>query len=109
MKEGNGRIFAAALAGLVVAAAPVFAKNDNKKAKDAKEETVKCYGVNKCAGHNKCAGKGNACAGKNACKGKGWLAMPKESCDNIEGGTTQEPAVEKSDANKDPMKNMGSK
>lgn len=109
MKERNGRIIAAALAGLVVAAAPVLAKNDKKKAKDAKEELVKCYGVNKCAGHNKCAGKGNACAGKNACKGKGWLVMPKESCDNIEGGTTQEPAGEKSDANKDPMKDMGSK
>lgn len=111
MKQGNGRIIAAALAGLVAASAPAFAKNDKKKAKDGKDapEMVKCYGVNKCAGHNKCAGAGNACAGKNACKGKGWLPMPKESCDNIVGGTTQEPAAEKSDAKKDPMKDMGSK
>lgn len=108
MKQGNGRIIAAALAGLVVAAAPALAKNDKKKEKDA-SKMVKCYGVNKCAGHNKCAGAGNACAGKNACKGKGWLPMPKESCDNIEGSTTQEPAPEKSDARKDPMKDMGSR
>ncbi|MBI5246231.1 MAG: hypothetical protein HY923_03555 [Elusimicrobia bacterium] len=108
MKNRDGLIVAAALAGLVAASAPALAKNDKKKTKDAKDE-VKCYGVNKCAGHNKCAGAGNACAGKNACKGKGWLPMPKESCDNIEGGTTREPAAEKSDAKKDPMKDMGSK
>ena len=110
MKAGNGRIIAAALAGLVAASAPALAKNDKKKAKDAKDEMVKCYGVNKCAGHNKCAGKGNACVGKNACKGKGWLSMPKESCDNIEGGTTHEPAVEKTQSEKKhPMENMGSR
>ncbi len=109
MKKREGLIVAAALAGLIAAAAPALAKNDKKKAKDAKDETVKCYGVNKCAGHNKCAGAGNACAGKNACKGKGWLTMPKESCGNIEGGTTREPAPEKSDAKKDPMKDVGSK
>jgi len=108
MKQRDGLIIAAALAGLVAASAPVLAKDGKKKAKDA-PELVKCYGVNKCSGHNKCAGEDNACAGKNACKGKGWLPMPKESCDNIEGGATKEPAGEKSAGKKDPMKDMGSK
>ena len=94
MKEGQGRILAAALAGLVVAAAGTAHAKDKKKMKEP--EMVKCMGVNKCAGHNKCGGAGNACAGKNACKGKGWLAMPKESCENLEGGKVME-AAEKSD------------
>lgn len=106
MKKENGRILAAALAGLVIAAAPASAREE-KKTKGS-PELVKCHGVNKCAGHGKCGGAGNACAGKNACKGKGWLPMPKESCDNIEGGSTREPAAEKADATKDPMKDMGS-
>ena len=109
MKEGQSRILAAALIGIVAAAGAAQAK-DKKKMKDA--ETVKCYGVNKCAGHNKCAGEGNACAGKNACKGKGWLAMPKESCENIEGGKVEAPAAEKmgkDSMDKKPMKDMGTK
>lgn len=106
MKEGNSRILAAALVGLVAAAAPALAK-DEKKAKDS-PELAKCHGVNKCAGHGKCGGAGNACAGKNACKGKGWLSMPKKSCESIEGGSTKEPAPEKAGAMKDPMKDMGS-
>lgn len=107
MKEGQSRILAAALVGIVAATGAAQAK-DKKKMKDA--ETVKCYGVNKCAGHNKCAGEGNACAGKNACKGKGWLAMPKESCENIEGGKVEAPAAEKmgkESMEKKPMKEMG--
>ena len=107
MKEGQSRILAAALIGIVAAVGTAQAK-DKKKMKDA--ETVKCYGVNKCAGHNKCAGEGNACAGKNACKGKGWLAMSKESCENIEGGKVEAPAAEKmgkESMEKKPMKEMG--
>jgi uncharacterized membrane protein len=110
MKEEHGRIIAAALVGIVAAAGAAQAK-DKKKTKDA--DTIKCYGVNKCAGHNKCGSADNACAGKNACKGKGWLPMPKESCENIEGGVIKEPAAKKTGMEsmdkKKPMKDAGGK
>lgn len=86
MTKGN-MLLKAAVAGIVgvaVASAPSWAKESKAKKGDA---NVKCYGVNKCGGHGKCGGPGHECAGKNSCKGQGWLPMPKDSCENIEGGS----------------------
>jgi len=47
----------------------------------------KCYGVNKCKGTGACGGKGHSCHGKNECKGQGWLAIDKDTCLKIEGGS----------------------
>ena len=81
----------AAMAGLI-GVAVVSARADEKADKKGKEnvlkqEVVKCYGVNKCSGHGSCSGAGHECGGKNGCKGKGWLYMPKESCESLEGGS----------------------
>lgn len=90
MAKGN-RMLKAAVAGIVGAAivsTPSWAKESKAKKSD---KNVKCYGVNKCGGHGKCGGPGHECAGKNSCKGQGWLYMPKESCENIEGGSLTPP------------------
>ena len=85
----------AGIVGVATVSAPSWAK-ESKAKKDAMN--VKCYGVNKCGGHGKCGGPGHECAGKNSCKGQGWLSMPKESCENLEGGSLEPkpmPAMEK--------------
>lgn len=113
MTKGN-RMLKAAVAGIVgvtIASAPSWAKESKAKKAD---KNVKCYGVNKCGGHGKCGGPGHECAGKNSCKGQGWLLMPKESCENIEGGSLTPPAETTPPAKKaekpgdQPMKNLGS-
>ncbi len=111
MAKGD-MLLKAAVAGLVgaaLASAPSWAKESKGKKTD---KNVKCYGVNKCGGHGKCGGAGHDCAGKNSCKGQGWLSMPKESCESIEGGSltppkkTDKKKAEKSES--EPMKNLGS-
>jgi uncharacterized membrane protein len=96
MKD-NGKLLAAAVAGLMslTAAAAVAGDKPAKKmsGKDA-DKSVHCYGVNKCKGMGKCGGQGHGCAGSNSCKGQGWLPMPKSSCEAIEGGTTTEPKAD---------------
>ena len=104
-KMGKKALLGAAVAGIIGAAlASSPASAGSKKA----SANVKCWGVNKCGGHaHSCMGKGS-CAGKNSCKGQGWLAMPKDSCENIEGGTLNLPKkAEKVDAQ--PMKDFGSR
>ncbi|MBU6430415.1 MAG: hypothetical protein KGR26_15470 [Cyanobacteria bacterium REEB65] len=100
-ETGKKALLGAAVAGIIgaaLAASPVSAKSNKAAA------NVKCWGVNKCGGHaHSCMGKGS-CAGKNSCKGQGWLAMPKDSCESIEGGSLTPP--KKADAQ--PMKDMGS-
>ena len=97
IKSHKSKLLAAAAAGLLGAALAGTASADDAPAKAKKggksSELVKCYGVNKCAGSGKCGGSGHACGGKNACKGQGWLKMPKESCDAIEGGSVTPPAA----------------
>lgn len=72
-------ILGAAMAGMVAGAlsAP----------KAALAAGDKCYGVNKCKGTGACGGKGHSCHGKNECKGQGWLAIDKDTCLKIEGGS----------------------
>lgn len=92
-------LLSAAVAGLMgaVIAAPSFAGDKDAKAKKGSDKNVKCYGVNKCSGAGKCGGKGHECAGKNTCKGQGWLMMPKESCEAIEGGSLTPTEATKAD------------
>jgi uncharacterized membrane protein len=102
---GKKALLGAAVAGIMgaaLASAPASAKEKGGAG------AAKCWGVNKCGGHaHSCMGKGS-CAGKNSCKGQGWLAMPKESCENIEGGTLTPPRkAEKIEAQ--PMKDFGSR
>lgn len=107
-KTQSKMVLGAAVAGILGAAvsAPAVAEQKGKKM-----EVVPCYGVNKCGGHGACNGKTHSCAGKNSCKGQGWLYMPKESCENLEGGslTPAEKGTKKEKAGKsDAMKDMGS-
>ncbi|MBI2384645.1 MAG: DUF2282 domain-containing protein [Elusimicrobia bacterium] len=108
MAKGN-MLLKAAVAGIVGAAVvstPSWAKESKAKKSD---KNVKCYGVNKCGGHGQCGGPGHECAGKNSCKGQGWLYMPKESCENIEGGTLTPPEKKAAKTGAEPMKDLGSK
>ena len=52
-----------------------------------KMSVVPCYGINSCNAKGQCSGMGHECAGQNPCKGQGWLAIPKEACLAIEGGS----------------------
>lgn len=105
---GKKALLGAAVAGIMGAA---FASSP-ASAKDKKGDgNVPCWGVNKCGGHaHSCTSKGS-CAGKNSCKGQGWLAMPKDSCDNIK--VEPQPRLKKAEkAEKpeaQPMKDFGSK
>jgi uncharacterized membrane protein len=95
MKD-NSKVLAAAVAGLMGLGAMAAVAGDKpaKSSKKAdKNALVHCYGVNKCKGFGKCGGQGHECAGANSCKGQGWVPMPKDSCEAIEGGTTTEPAT----------------
>jgi uncharacterized membrane protein len=93
MKD-NSKLLAAAVAGLMgLGAVAAVAGDKPAKKKADKNALVHCYGVNKCKTMGKCGGPGHECAGQNSCKGQGWLPMPKDSCDAIEGGTTTAPAA----------------
>jgi uncharacterized membrane protein len=76
-KKAMGVAMAVAAAGMLSAAAPVFAASG--------DATVHCYGVNKCKGHNDCKTAENACKGHGSCKGKGFVAMSEKACDHIGG------------------------
>lgn len=92
MKD-NSKLLAAAVAGLMGLGAVAAVAGDKPAKKKDKNALVHCYGVNKCKTMGKCGGPGHECAGQNSCKGQGWLPMPKDSCDAIEGGTTTPPAA----------------
>jgi uncharacterized membrane protein len=79
---------AAALVALTVAAlaSPVHAADQQ----GAKEEPVRCYGVNSCKGNSLCATAKNDCKGLNSCKGQGVVVKTKSAC-LAEGGTLTEP------------------
>jgi uncharacterized membrane protein len=97
MKD-NSKLLAAAVAGLMGLGAVASIAQDSMSTKPSKKKAdknalVHCYGVNKCKTMGKCGGPGHECAGQNSCKGQGWLPMPKDSCEAIEGGTTTPPAA----------------
>lgn len=87
MKSQTSLASAAALVALAIASvAPAHA--DDKTS--AKEDPVRCYGVNACKGTSLCATAKNDCKGLNTCKGQGVLVKTKSECLK-EGGTLTEP------------------
>lgn len=78
---------AAALVALAIAAVPAAHADDKGPAKD---EPVRCYGVNTCKGTSLCATAKNDCKGLNTCKGQGVLVKTRSDCLK-EGGTLTEP------------------
>ncbi|WP_266181408.1 hypothetical protein [Dyella humicola] len=87
MKSRPSLASAAALVALAIASvAPVHA--DDKPG--AKEEPVRCYGINSCKGQSLCATAKNDCKGLNNCKGQGVVVKTKSGCLK-EGGTLTEP------------------
>jgi uncharacterized membrane protein len=88
MNKTQIALLGAAMAGLMGASAMAGTK---KPMKGEVAENVPCYGINKCAGHGKCGGAGHACAGNNTCKGEGWLKVPKDVCEEIQGGSLTPP------------------
>ena len=92
----NKWLLGAAVAGILGAglaqsadAKKAAAKKDEPKTstETASDELVPCYGINKCSGHGKCGQESHACAGMNACKGQGWIKVPKDTCEEIQGGS----------------------
>jgi uncharacterized membrane protein len=85
------KLVSAAMAGLLGAA--VLAAPGSAEGKKGHKGLVlaPCYGINKCSGHGQCSGKGHECAGKNSCKGQGWIKVPKEACEDIQGGSLTKP------------------
>ena len=75
----KGKLVAAAVAGMFLAA-PAFAQAAN--AGDAK---VKCEGANSCKGTGSCKSASNDCSGKNGCKGKGWVEATTKECKDKKG------------------------
>lgn len=76
---------------LAIAAAGMFGLTGTAIAEDhavAKEDLVKCYGVNVCKGHNDCATAKNDCAGHASCKGSGFVLVPSKACADV-GGSEQ--------------------
>lgn len=93
MKD-NSVLLKTAMAGLIGAAMVSAAAPARAETKVHKEAVVPCYGVNKCKGFGSCGGQDHDCSGQNSCKGQGWLYMPKESCEAIQGGRlTETPAA----------------
>lgn len=87
-RASKTQLLTAAVAGLMgMALTSAQAGHDHDKKGAKGPELVKCYGVNKCSGHGQCGGANHGCGGKNACKGQGWLHMPKQSCESLEGGS----------------------
>jgi uncharacterized membrane protein len=79
-------LLGAAVAGILAAALPAQAQKIPAE-KLKKMDVVPCYGVNSCKSSGQCSGIGHGCAGENSCKGQGWLAIPKEACLAIQGGS----------------------
>jgi len=82
---------------LGAAVAGILATSHSARAQQIPAERLKnmpvvpCYGINSCKGTGQCAGMGHECAGENSCKSQGWLAIPKEACLAIPGGSLTPP------------------
>jgi hypothetical protein len=74
--NSRGIAIAAAVAGLVAAAAPTLVHAQSGQA----DKKVRCEGINECKGKGACNTAKNACAGKNACKGQGWVNVTEKEC-----------------------------
>ncbi|QNK01422.1 hypothetical protein [Dyella telluris] len=87
MKTHASFASAAALVALAIAAVAPAHADDKASAKD---EPVRCYGINTCKGTSLCATAKNDCKGLNTCKGQGVLVKPKSECLK-QGGSLTEP------------------
>jgi uncharacterized membrane protein len=77
-------LLVATLAGAL--ALPSITRGQEKQATD---EGVPCWGINKCKGLGDCGAEGcrhSGCHGSNACKGQGFLRLPEETCLKINEG-----------------------
>ena len=72
----NVTFLAAAAGALLLSAAPALADHH-----EAKEDKVKCEGVNSCKGKSDCHTADNLCAGQNGCAGKGFKNLTPEECE----------------------------
>jgi uncharacterized membrane protein len=87
-RDVGGALVGAALAGLLGAAFQAQAASSNiPKDKLKKTALVPCYGINSCKSNGGCAQTGHECAAQNSCKGQGWVAVPKDACTKIAGGS----------------------
>ncbi len=100
-KKGSALV-GAAVAGILGAALQVHAADEKiPESKLKKMSVVPCYGINSCKATGQCSGGGHGCAAQNSCKGSGWLAVPKEACLAIPGGSLT-PIAEKKPEEKKP-------
>lgn len=87
MRSMSKMFLGAAVAGILGAAANARADEQIPAEKLKDMPVVPCYGVNSCKARGQCSGAHNQCAGQNGCRGRGWLAVPKEACLAIKGGS----------------------
>ena len=78
-------LLAAALSGLALASMANETAKPAASAKEAKEVSGQCHGINSCKGTSACHSEMNSCAGTNACKGKGWLKTSEKECKQKKG------------------------
>jgi hypothetical protein len=95
--KNGGMLIGAAVAGILGAALQAQAGEKIPASKLKKMAVVPCYGINKCKSTGQCSGGAHACGSQNSCKGTGWLAVPKEACLAIPGGSLT-PPDEKADS-----------
>jgi hypothetical protein len=74
--NARGAAIAAAVAGLVAAAAPSLVHAQSGQA----GKKVRCEGINACKGKSACSTGKNGCSGQNDCKGKGWIFSTDKEC-----------------------------
>jgi hypothetical protein len=87
MTKKSGLVLASAAATLLAAGGIAFASSDMISAKD---EMVKCKGINECRGQSDGRMPGHHCKLPNACKGKGFkFEKSAEQCEKL-GGTVME-------------------
>jgi hypothetical protein len=74
--NSRGIAIAAAVAGLVAAAAPALVHAQSGQT----DKKVRCGGINECKGKSACNTAKNGCSGQNACKGQGWVYSTEKEC-----------------------------
>lgn len=77
VKKATGLAIATAAAGMFALAVPMSAATA--------AEDVHCMGVNACKGHSSCKTASSSCKGQNSCKGQGFVAVSKDTCEQLGG------------------------
>ncbi len=87
MGTKNGLVLAGIAAALLTAGGVAMAGDGMTIAKN---DMVKCKGVNSCKGKSDCKMPGGFCKGQNSCKGQGFkLEKSEKHCEKL-GGTVME-------------------